>query len=113
MHAAGGVHAAWAAGIREGKGSANRPAGEHELQLAEDQIPVLTSGTPALCDALRSQVKHSAQRIIVREAGLVFGDLPKLAVETLNDVGRVYDFPDLGRVFIERAQNLPIFLPAF
>ena len=33
--------------------------------------------------------------------------LPELAVEALDDVGRVYDFTDLRRIFIERAQNFP------
>ena len=72
----------------------------------------MASGTPMLYDSLRGQIEHPAQGIIVGKAGLVFGDLTELAVETLNDIGRVYDFPNLWRVFIERTQNFPVFLPA-
>ncbi len=56
-----------------------------------------------LPNALRGQVKHSAQGIILGKAGLVLRDLPELAVEALNDVRRVYDFPYLRRVFMESA----------
>jgi len=71
------------------------PTDEHKLQLTEDQVPVLTPGTPALRDALEGKVEHSAQEVIVGKAGLVFRDLPELVVEALDDVRRVYDFPDL------------------
>ena len=61
---------------------------------------------------MRHQIEHPAQGIIVGKAGLVFRDLTELAVESLDNVGRVYDSPDLRRIFTERAQNFPIFLPA-
>ncbi len=83
------------------------------LQLAENQVPALAAGTPAFRDALGGQVEHPAQGIIVGKAGLVFRDLPELAVEALDDVRCVYDLPNLRRVFIKGAQNLPILLPAF
>ena len=54
-----------------------------------------------------------AQGIIVGKAGLAFRNLPELAVEALNHIRRVYDFTNLGRIFIEDAQNFPIILPAF
>ena len=111
MRAAGGVNAAWLPGHAKGKGSANRPISEHELQLAKHQIPVLASGMPVLHDALSGQIEHPAQGIVIGKAGFVFGDLSELAVKALNDVRRVYDFPNLRRVFIKGAQNLPIFLP--
>ena len=38
-------------------------------------------------------IEHLTQGIIVGEAGLVLSDLTELAVETLDDIGRVYDFP--------------------
>ena len=44
------------------------------------------------------QVEHLAQGIVVGEAGLIFGDLTELAVQALDDVGRVYDFPNLGGI---------------
>ena len=34
-------------------------------------------------------------------------------VEALNHIRRIYDFTNLGRIFIEDAQNFPIILPAF
>ena len=85
---------------------------KHQLELAAHQVPVLAACMPMLLDALCGQVKHPAQGIVVGKAGLVFRDLTELMVEALDDIGRVYDLPDLGRVFIKRAQNVPIFLPA-
>ena len=58
---------------------------------------------PVLHDALGGQIQHPAQGVVVREGGLVFRDLPELAVQALNDVRRVYDFPNLNGVFEERA----------
>ena len=94
------------------QGLARRPAGEHELKLAEDQVPVLAAGTPVSGDPLGGQIEHPAQGIVISEAGLVLGDLTELAVEALDNIRRVYDFPDLGWVFIEGAQNIPVILPA-
>ena len=56
-----------------------------------------------LHDALRGQVEDLARGIVVGEARLVLRDLPELTVETLNDISRVYDFPNLRQVFIKRA----------
>ena len=83
--------------------SAYGPVGEHDLQLTEHQIPVLISGVPVLHDTLGGQIQHPAQGVVVREGGLVLCDLPELAVQALDDVRRVYDFPNLNRVFEERA----------
>ena len=83
--------------------SANGSVGEHDLQLAEHQIPVLTSGVPVLHDALGGQIQHPAQRVIIREGGLIFRNLPELAVQALDDVRRVYDVPNLNGVFEECA----------
>ena len=68
--------------------SARAAVGEHDLQLTEDQIPILVSGMPVLHDALRRQIKH-----------LVLCDLPELAVQPFDDIRRIYDFPNLRRVF--------------
>ena len=68
---------------------------EHELELGQNHIPISTSGSPMLDNFPAGQVQHLAQGIIVGKAGLVLGDLPELAVEPLNDIGRVYDFPNL------------------
>ena len=79
--------------------SANSSVCEHDPQLAEHQIPVLTSGVPVLRDTLGGQIQHPAQRVVVREGRLVLCDLPELAVQALDDVRRVYDFPNLHGVF--------------
>ena len=83
------------------RGSARLAVGEHDLQLAEHHVPILAPGMPVLHDSLRGQVQHPPQRIIVGKRRLVLRNLPELAVQPLNDVRRVYDFPDLGRIFKE------------
>ena len=113
MRAACCVNAVPPPGNSKGRGSARAAVGKEELQLAEHQVPVLAPGMPVLYDPLGCQVKHSPQRIVVGKAGFVLGDLPELPVQALNDVGRVYDFPDFRRVFKERAQDFPVVLPAF
>ena len=70
------------------------PVSGHEL--AEAQVPVLIPGPPALRDALCGQIEHPAQGIIAGEAGLIFRDLAKLAVQALDHVGRVYGLPNLS-----------------
>lgn len=55
-----------------------------------------------LYNALRGQIQHPAQGIIVGKAGFVFGDLLELTIDPLNDVGRVYDFPHLTQEDIRR-----------
>ena len=68
---------------------------EHELELGQNHVPISTPGSPVFDNFSAGQIEHLAQGIIVGKAGLVFGDLTELAVEPLNDIGRVYDFPDL------------------
>lgn len=92
--------------------SAHAAVSKENLQLAEYEISILTSGTPALHDPLRRQIEHSSQRIAVGKTEFVLGDLPELTVQALDDISRVYDFPDLKRVFKERTQNFPVILTA-
>ena len=101
------------AGKTKERGSAGGPAREHQFQLTEYQIPVLASGVPVLHDPLRGQVQHSAERIVIGKGRLVFRDLPELAVQALNNIGRVYDLPNLQGIFKEGAEDLPVLLPAF
>ena len=68
---------------------------------------------PVLHDPLRGQIQHPAQGIVIGKRWLVFRDLPKLAVQPLDNVRRAYDLTDLQRIFKERTQNFPAFLPAF
>jgi len=81
--------------------------------LAEHQVPVWIPGAPTFRNALGGQIKHLAQRVIIGEAGLIFRDLPELTVQALDNVRRVYDLPNLQRIFKKGAQNFPVFLPAF
>jgi hypothetical protein len=59
-----------------------------------------------LHDPLGCQIEHPAQRVVIGEGRLVLGDLTELPVQPLDDVRRVYDFPNLLGVFKERAQNM-------
>ena len=80
------------------RGSAHLAVSEHDVQLTEHHVPILAPGVPVLHDALGRQVEHPAQRIIVGKGRLVLCDLPELAVQALDDVRRVYDFPNLNGV---------------
>lgn len=42
-----------------------------------------------------------------------FGNQPELAVEALNDIRCIYDFPNPRWIFIKSAQNFPVVLLAF
>ena len=68
---------------------------KHELELSQNHVPISTSGGPVLDNFPAGQVEYLSQGIIVGEAGLILGNLAELAVEALNDIGRVYDFPNL------------------
>lgn len=86
---------------------------EHKLELGQNHVPISASGGPVFDNFLAGQVEHLPQRIVVGKAGLVLGDLSELAVQTFDDIGRVYDFPDIGGICEKGAQNIPIILPAF
>ena len=77
------------------RGSTHLAVSEHDLQLTEHHVPILAPGVPMPNDPLRCQIKHPPQRVIIGKRRLVFGDLPELAVQTFDDVRRVYDFPNL------------------
>ena len=99
-------------GNAKGRGLAHPEVSKQNLQLTEHQVSILAPGVPVPDDPLRCQIEHPLQGIVVGKAGLILGDPPELPVQTLNDVGGVYDFPDLRRVFKECAQNLLVVLPA-
>ena len=101
-------------GNAKGKpGSGSQAVLEHELELGQNHVPISTSGGPVLDNFPAGQIEHPAQGIVVGEAGLVFGDLAELTVQALNDIRRVYDFPNLERICEKGAQNIPAVLPAF
>ena len=76
---------------------------EHKLELSQNDIPVSTSGGPVFDNSPAGKIEHLTQGIIIGETGLVLGDLAELAVETFNNIGRVYDFPNLLRICKEGA----------
>ena len=59
------------------------------------------------------QIQHFPQGIVVGKGRLIFCDLPELAVQSFNDIGRIYDFPNLRWICEKGTQNFPIILPAF
>lgn len=64
-------------------------------------------------DALRSQVEHLAQGIVIGKGRLVFGNLAELAIQSLDDICDVNNLPDLRRIVKEGAQGFPVFFTAF
>ena len=90
------------------RGSARLAVGEHDLQLTENHVPILAPGVPVLNDPLRCQIQHPTQGIVIGEQGLVLCDLPELPVQPFDNVRRVYDFPNLRRIFKEGMQIIDI-----
>ena len=93
-------------------GSGSLAVLEHELELSQNHVPISTSGGPVFDNFPAGQVEHFAQGIIVCEAGFVLGDLAELAVEALNDIGRVYDSPSRWDMR-KRCSKYPNFPPSF
>ena len=92
----------WPGTLFQGE-SARCPVSEHDLQLTEDHIPVLAPGVPMFYNSLGCQVQHPTQRIVIGKRRLVLRDLTELTVQALDDVRRVYDFPNFRRIFKEGA----------
>ena len=113
MRAACGVNAAPFVRAQFQQGSVRSPSGEHDLQLAENQVPILAPCVPVPADSLRCQIEHPAQRIVIGKARLVLRYLPELPVKPFDDVRRVYDFPNLGRVFKKMRSGLPNYPSSF
>ena len=82
-------------------------------ELGQNHVPISTSGGPVLDNFPAGQIEHPAQGIVVGEAGLVFCDLAELTVQALNNIRRVYDFPNLGGICEKGAQNIPTVLLVF
>ena len=70
---------------------------------------------PRKCElmAVISRMRHLHIERVISKRWLILRNLPELTVQDLNDVRRVYDFTNLQRIFKKRAQNFPVFLPAF
>ena len=84
---------------------------EHEPELGQNHVPISTPGSPVCDNFPAGQIEHLVQRIVVGKAGLTLSDLPGLTVQALNDIGRVYDFPNFGRICEKGTQNIPILFP--
>jgi len=72
------------------------PVAKQDVQLINDLIPISATGSPMFDNFRRCQIYHFAQGIIIGKGRLVLGDPPELPVKSLNDIGRIYDFPNLG-----------------
>lgn len=64
-----------------------------------------------LHNPLGCQVQHPTQGIIIGTARLILRDLPELQVQAIDNIHRVYEFPNLCRIFKEGAQNIQVFFP--
>jgi hypothetical protein len=60
-----------------------------DRQLGVDDTPVLPMPSPFLRNVHHGEIQHFQQTVIRRENCLGFGDLAKLAIETLNDIDRI------------------------
>ena len=72
------------------------PTAKQDVQLANSLIPISTTCSPVFDNFRRCQIQHFAQGIIIGKGRLVLGDPPELPVKSLDDIGRIYDFPNLG-----------------
>jgi hypothetical protein len=60
----------------------------------------------------RRQIQHFTQGIVICKGWLIFSDSPELAIQTLNDICCIYDFPNLSRVCVKCGENFPVVFPA-
>lgn len=79
---------------------------KHELELNQNHISISTSSGPVHDNFPAGQVEHLSQGVIVGESGLVLGNLAELEIQALNDIGRVYDFPNLGG-YVKKVLKIP------
>ena len=87
------------------------PVAKQDVQLADDLIPISTTSSPVFDNFCRRQIQHFAQGIIIGKGRLVLSDPPELPVKSLNDIGCIYDFPNLRRICIKGRQDIPVVLP--
>ena len=99
-------------GKTDSRESASFSVSKHDFQLIEYHVPILAPSMPVPDDPLGCQIEHSPQRIVIGKRGLVLCDLTKLPVQALDNVRRVYDLPNLWRIFKEGAQDFPVIFPA-
>ena len=76
-----------------------------------NDAPILPPSRPFLRDVHHGEIQHFQQAVIRRENRLGFGDLAKLAIETLNGIGRIDQPTNLLRELEIRAQIRPVFPP--
>ena len=83
---------------------------EHR-QLRVDQTPVLTPAGPFSGNVHHGQIQHFQQTVVRGKDRLGFGDLPKLAVETLDGVGGIDQPANLLGILEVGAQMYPVVPP--
>ena len=74
---------------------------EHDVQSSQHLIPVGVTYRPFFADVYAGKVQHFHETLVVGKTSLVFCDLAVLPMQSLNDIGRIYDFPNFGRIFKE------------
>ena len=74
---------------------------EHDVQRSEYLIPVAVTNSPFFADVDACQIEHFHKRLVIGETALGFCDLTKLPVQSLDDIGCIYDFPNFGGIFKE------------
>ena len=63
-------------------------------------------------NVFRRKIQNFSERIVVGKRRFVLSDFPKLPIQTLDDVGRIYYLADFGRICKKRRKNIPILIPA-
>ena len=61
---------------KEALNKSARAVGEHDLQLIEYHVPILTPCVPVLDDPLRCQIQYPTQGIVIGKRRLVLRNLP-------------------------------------
>ena len=64
-------------------------------QLTERLTPVPALSGPLFCCIHHGQIQYLEQGIVRRKDRFGFCDLPELAIEILNGIGRIYQLTDL------------------
>ena len=71
-------------------------------KLGDNDVPVTVTHSPFFYDVLGSEVEHFSQTVIIGENSFGFSDFLELAVQILNDIGRIYYLPNFNRICKKR-----------
>ncbi len=67
-----------------------------QSQMVQYHFPFPVSLGPLFDNIIRRQIQHFTQAVVIREHRLCLRDFAELPVQPLNNVRRVYDFPNLS-----------------